>query len=196
MAEPFSKSDKDWSKSLKIFVRDEDDSENIRTHGQFSRSDKTIELNPKTFWDPSGDTLGHEISHYKLGHGVSKDDLYEEEYSKEYLKSRFRGLEKETFELKGIVPILADLVTYLDEFEVRLFQEGQGYHIGKWETFKGHLRYELKEEKDLLTRGTILQTANQAISNMQKKGHITAKQAKRFRRQVDSVARSFGTSSR
>ncbi len=196
MAEPFSKSDKDWSKALRVFVRDEDDPENLRTYAQYSRKDRTIELNPKFLKDPDQDALSHEISHYNLGHGVSEDDLEDEEFSKRYLKSRFRGVEKEVFELKGIIPILADLVEHLDEFEARLYQKGQGYHIGKIESFQDHLKYVLGQEKNLLTRGTILQTANQAISNMQKKGHITVKQAKGFRRQVDSVAKSFGTSSR
>ncbi len=197
MAEPFSRSDKDWTKALRVFVRDEDDPENLRTYAQYSRKDRTIELNPKFLKDPDSDTLAHEISHYKLGHGVSKSEVDTEgEFSKDYLKSRFRGIDKGTFELKGIIPILADLVIHLDEFEVRLFQEGKGYHIAKGESFKDLLRYELREEKDLGTRGTILQTANQAISNIQKKGYITVKQAKRFRQQVNSVAKSFGSRSR
>ncbi len=194
MAEPFSKSEKDWSKALRLFVREEGDPENLRTYGQYSRQDRTIELNPEVLKALDSDTIGHELSHYKLGHGVSKEDLEDEEYSKEYLKSRFRGVDNETFKLKGIIPILANLVIYLDEFEARLYQKGQGYHISKGEDFKDLLIYELREEKGLLTRGTILQTANQAISNVQKKGYITAKEAKRFRQQVDSIARSFGRS--
>ncbi len=194
MAEPFSKSDKDWSKALRVFVRDEDDPENIKTYGQYSRVGRTIELNPRFIKDLDQDTLSHEISHYQLGHGFFS--LQKGYHSRDYLKSRFRGVEKETFELKGIVPILSDLVVHLDEFEVRLYQKGQGYYIGETESFKDHLKYVLWQEKDLLTRGTILQTANQAISNIQKQGHITAKQAKRFRQQVNSIAKSFGSRSR
>ncbi len=182
MVEPFSKSDKDWSKSLKVFVRDTDDPENIKTQGRYSRLDRTIELSPKTIKHSESDTIGHEIAHHKLGHGG------ESEYTREYLKTRFRSLDIES---EGIEIVLSNLVDHLDEFEVRLYQRGQGYHIAPYENFTAYLQIELVKETDLLQRGVLIQVAIMAISNMQKKGHITAKQAKRYRKIVSSIAKSF-----
>ena len=190
---PFSKSSKDWSKALKLRVKDSlDETDYSKTLGSYSFKDRDIEIGVEGLRTEEGiDTLSHEISHWKLGH---EGDFGER--TPEYLKSRFSSVAKDVFEDEEGQISLSNLTYFLNEFEVRLYQQGQKYYQIEDENFIIYLKYTLIEQTDLGFRQSIIRTANQAITNMQRERYITPKEAKRFRQRVSSVARSFGLKSR
>ena len=188
MAEPFSKSDKDWSKATKLIVKDLIEKDKILGH--YSYSDRSIVLNPRILKESKGDTVAHEISHLQLGH---KSNL-----SKEEVSDRLRGFLENTYG-KDILDDPGDLnfmkvleEQYLSEFEVRIFQKESGYYQDVEEGFKAYLRWVLLEYPGPNERYHSLLIALQAISNLQKGKKLSGSRAKFYRRIVYGFAKQAG----
>ena len=196
--EPFSKSPYKWDKSVKIEMGELDsERDNSTVLGSVRISDKTIFIQPEQSLESKAGTLSHEIAHSKLEHKRPIDS------TPEMLQDRFRGLLSNRSEGLDsiydpeIAVILRNYEGNLQEFEVRILQEEKRYYIdNSLDSFKNHLISELIDYNWKEGRSLILDTALQAITNMQRKGYITIKEAKRFRQQSMTVAKSFGTRSR
>ena len=146
--------------------------------------------------------LSHELAHWQLGHSGEQ----------EVKEARVRGsslgwfgtsdwdeIEKEWGEgsLWGIERF-EDLVT---EFEVRLFQEVKGWDIGDpdlpetQDSFMNYFRVELGgregryEATTINRKRNVFEAASQAINNLLKKGILTKRQSKDYRRKIWSYTK-------
>ena len=197
MAEPFSKSDKDWSRSIKVTsVKDSNiDPEDSGLLGSYSSDDRRIFVDLEKSKDPS-ETLAHEISHHELGHrGVNRltDEDLHRKFSKfqEYYSGFKPGIEISPG-TKNFLQVQQD---YLDEFEVRIYQSNKGYkYVWPDTNFRAYLQVELMTNPDFTTKINLIRTALQAITNMWKKGVIDSKKAKQYRRSVYSFGKKAGVS--
>ena len=147
--------------------------------------------------------LSHELAHWQLGHS-GEQEVKEARVRSDALEmfgtSDWDKIEKEWGEghLWGIESY-EDLVS---EFEVHLFQEVKGWNIGDrnipetLDSFMNYFRSELsgrshtRYEADTIKRKrNVMWAANTAISNLLKRGILTKKQSRDYRRKIWTYAK-------
>ena len=133
---PFSENPYDWDKAVKIVSKPSSKYKDMDCLGYYSESDKEIFIDLDRQRETLASTISHEISHQKLGH----KDSYDMDRIERRLGSVWNiSLGKGTLGSYGRFSRLQDLLSELEELEVRMFQEIHGYALEVEDTFYRYL---------------------------------------------------------
>jgi len=147
--------------------------------------------------------ISHELAHWQLGHSAEQADK-EARVRSDALEmfgtSDWDKIEKEFGE--GYVWGLETYEDLVTEFEVRLLQEVKGWNIGDLElpeyldTFLYYFKQELGGSSytrygaaTINRKRKVFEAANTAINNLLKKGILSKKQSKDYRRKIWTYAK-------
>ena len=201
----------DWSRATSIYFtedppREQEDPDDMVGFYDIRRRHLWIDPNTEektADWEvprTKAGTLSHEISHFKLGHESLNLYAGQDRESRERLFERLVEFSQKMGPLADYK--LHKIRDYIQELEVRIFQETQGYLQDKDDRFIDYFREEYiignaefhatgKKSERLVP----LEAARQAVQNMVRKGHITNKQGFNYLRDINAVVRNVHSAS-